>query len=1244
MALSGEPHVPAEKLTEPDDSHLLSIENDNLYVKHNDKFVPCDQEPIHIPGATQHHGTLIALNISTLRVEYLSENTPKFMGVPHIKPEHLFELKSFKKLLSDYQRDRIYKHIDTLRDASKVGPSSFVLEVDVSLFYRVKRYNDLLQEHYQVAPPSASSEESTDHGYYSERTENASTDGSTARSLLSTTTDESPRLNELWQDYSDDEDSDRDDSTNPYKKRFYCSMHRSQKNPGLLILELETFNRLSEVAYDKFFFGLNTLVHTFEHAKNIEDLCGLSVRYVQHVTAYERVMMYQFDDDWNGVVIAETLATDSDAESYMGIHFPSSDIPKQARDLYLNNKSRYLCDRSAPTSRLLQANRSRHPNQASTPRPLDMTYCHLRAMSPVHLIYLGHMGVESSMSIAVTVYGKLWGLICCHHMFALPVTFQARTACAYLGTLISTHLENMINTQRFDQCHQVRTLAEQYWSGYNVTNKEIADVILSGTHRLNEVANAPAASNITTDDKVDDASPEDEYCSSCDERDYFDQSVAERLEGLDIDVGNDTYKGQRKLSGKPSGSQPKKFHRRRDHDSRSIQDWSRMYERFVRAAGPTVCNLFGADYMLFMIQGRSIAIPSPALMPDPEAVSRFAQYLQTVRLKKTVVSNNISKDFQGMESSRGLSGAIYLPLSDDGSDFAIFCRQEQVVNVTWAGEPAMKTQLSDVQSYSGDVHQTLLPRKSFQKWTQTIQGSSASWSTHVNPELLLTTLSVFQESLKTWKNRMLRIDGREARYRNSQLEQAKRLAEESDKKKSLLLANISHEVRTPLHGISGVIDLLLDTELSTDQAQMLKEADQATKTLTTIINDLLDFSKLERGQIHIQKTDFNLVEAIVDVCDAFAARFKEKGLTFSVDIDPSLPQWTVGDAGRLKQVVRNFVSNAFKYTSEGSVSVRARLVNVEDDGKVMVQIYVKDTGIGIPLDRQELIFEKFVQGDDSLSNSNTGIGLGLAVSHTLAKVMGGEVGLQSTPKVGSEFFIKLPLEPVDRHSSASPSITPSGTSGRSVEKVRSRPPLSDRHLSLSPPKAHRPEIKDELPASFSSPTEAISPYPVMETAQIEQVLAKLDTPNSTFRVLCVEDNKLNQALICRMMQKLHYTYDVADNGQEAIDIYTRANTQPGDTHRDAFDVILMDLQMPVCDGFEATRQILKFQKQTLSTSVVSAPIIAVTAQAMSGDREICLSKGMRGYVSKPIDFQVMRQLLEGLRCQKLLRERDPYTS
>ncbi|KAI8577345.1 hypothetical protein K450DRAFT_252734 [Umbelopsis ramanniana AG] len=1178
---------------EPDSENLISMREDVLHVKHEGNFVPCDQEPIHIPGAIQHHGALIALSLSNLKIEYLSDNTPDLIGLPHIQPNHLFELKSFKKLLSDYQRDRFYKHIDALRDASKVGPSSFVLELDTSIFYRSKRFADILQDHRQSVEAASPASHDSDIGYYSEKTESRASFSTASSTPSGQTTGQDDYLNGLWNDLSDDDDdSDAEQSINPHKRQFYCSMHKSQRNPNLLILELEVYNRLAEVAYDKFFFGLNTLVHTFETAKNIQDLCSLAVRYVQHVTSYERVMMYQFDEDWNGVVVAETLAMDSDAESYMGIHFPHTDIPKQARDLYLLNKSRYLCDRGALTSSLLQANGKGSASRSKATRPLDLTFCHLRAMSPVHLIYLKHMGVNSSMSLAVTVYGRLWGLICCHHMFALPVTFQARTACSYL----------------------MRQLAEQYWTGSrNASQKAPPEPTAT------KVNDSPA------DTSVD--SPEDEYCSSCDERDYFDKSVAERLENLHIDVN--AVKRQTSRSSSVTSQRSGKFRRRPDHDRRSTEDWARMYERFVRVAGPTVCKLFGADYMLFMIQGRSIVVPNPALIPDPDALTRFVQYLQSVRLKKTVVSSCIAKDFQGMESTRALSGAIYFPLSDDGIDFAVICRQEQIMNVTWAGEPMKSGDTMTIQAYNGRQNDVLMPRTSFQKWTETIEGTSSSWSTHVNPELLLTTLSVFQESLKTWKNRMLRIDGREARYRNSQLEQAKRLAEESDKKKSLLLANVSHEVRTPLHGISGVINLLLDTDLSSEQSQMLQEANQATKTLTTIINDLLDFSKLERGEVHLEKASFNLEDAISDVTQSYAPRFKEKNLGFFVKFDPSLPKWAIGDVIKIKQILRNFVSNACKYTSKGEVSVNVSLIEVHEDGNISVKVGVTDTGIGIPIDRQQLIFEKFVQGDDSLSRNNGGIGL--AVSHTLAHLMGGKVGLVSKPEIGSEFYLELPLEPVDQH----PDSTVAPTNGSDTKNVRPQlVPTIPIPLAQTLP-AH---TKDELIANFSSPTEAISPYPVMNVSEIESILAQYEGAHRPFRVLCVEDNKLNQALICRMMQKLKYVYEVADNGQEAIDIYVRANTTKSTLQKDSFDVILMDLQMPICDGFEATRQILEYQRHTFGAAVIAAPIIAVTAQAMSGDREICLSKGMKGYVSKPIDFQVLRQLLEGLRCQKLVAE------
>jgi CheY-like chemotaxis protein len=248
--------------------------------------------------------------------------------------------------------------------------------------------------------------------------------------------------------------------------------------------------------------------------------------------------------------------------------------------------------------------------------------------------------------------------------------------------------------------------------------------------------------------------------------------------------------------------------------------------------------------------------------------------------------------------------------------------------------------------------------------------------------------------------------------------------------------------------------------------------------------------------------------------------------------------------------------------------------------------------------------------------------------------MDGNVGLESTPDIGSEFYFVLPLEPVDHHPEDEKEL--SQDSDEETERMET-PPES---IPLLTAKTTHPHTKPDLLSNFSSPTVAISPYPVLEVSVIKKILADLDSPDKQFRVLCVEDNRLNQALVCRMMQKLKYVYEVADNGQEAVDIYTNANTANNVGQKDAFDVILMDLQMPICDGFEATRQILNFQKQTFGSAVFVAPIIAVTAQAMSGDREICLSKGMKGYVSKPIDFQLLRQLLEGIQCQKLLAEKE----
>ncbi|KAK9762775.1 hypothetical protein K7432_011173 [Basidiobolus ranarum] len=703
------------------------------------------------------------------------------------------------------------------------------------------------------------------------------------------------------------------------------------------------------------------------------------------------------------------------------------------------------------------------------------------------------------------------------------------------------------------------------------------------------------------------------------------------------------------------------------------------YERFIRATGPAVCKLVSADYSFFMIRDRGIAIPSPAFIPDPLALENYVKFIKASDITEIIVSNHVTKDFEGLTSSRGLAGVIHIPLSDDGKDWLCFCKMEEVAHVTWAGEPKKSMEPGTISGNDSEGHRYLMPRTSFSKWTQIIEGKSPQWN-QVNPELLLTIKSVYEESLKTWKNKMLLIDNHQARNKNAELERAKRIAEESDKKKSMLLANVSHE---------GVIELVLDTQLDAEQKQMLVEAKQASNALTSIINDLLDFAKLEAGNLPMQDIPFNLPNLVVETSDMYCKVIEAKGIKFQTVVDSSLPQWIRGDPQRIKQILMNFVSNSCKYTNSGLIRVEAILFAVKEGDNVDIKLRVSDSGIGIPRDKQSLIFEKFEQADNSLSRAVSGTGLGLAIAQNLSVKMGGSIGFSSVQDVGSEFYVIIPFKVVDEHSPAEESIeiisssatTPEEEIAANVPQPQATPTphsklpeLNDREVSSgpdedalsvsrisstkeesskpsadSPKKGHASNFRRKKANGKLTPTSSLSPVQLTQ----DQLHNISDDPNVTLYVLVVEDNVLNQTLILRMLQKLKYSVSVANNGQEAVDIYISKNRDDGHItfnkkgtaiSGDVFDVILMDLQMPIMDGFEATQNILQFQAGLPPMQELRvAPIIAVTAQAMRGDRELCLSKGMKGYISKPIDFHLFRETLEGIKKEKIknLRASEP---
>ncbi len=366
-------------------------------------------------------------------------------------------------------------------------------------------------------------------------------------------------------------------------------------------------------------------------------------------------------------------------------------------------------------------------------------------------------------------------------------------------------------------------------------------------------------------------------------------------------------------------------------------------------------------------------------------------------------------------------------------------------------------------------------------------------------------------------------------------EAAQAQAEAASIAKTQFLANTSHEVRTPLSGVLGMLDLLAGEDMPPAQQEKIDLARGAARSLLNILNDILDLSKLEAGEITFETISFDLHDLLLTVCTLFGQKAEAKGLHLACTIDDDLPGHISGDPTRLRQVLGNLVGNAIKFTDSGSVSVEARRCT----NGTCVHFQVRDTGIGIPPEAMPRLFTRFSQADPSMTRRFGGTGLGLAICRELVTGMGGDIGADSDPDTGSRFWFTLPLTP-----------------GHAIAAASN---------------------KTSLPA-----------------------LAPL-------HILVAEDNSLNQMIIRGLMERHGHRLDFVDDGAKAV-----AAVETG-----SFDLVLMDIQMPVMDGLEATRAIRHLPEGK------DLPIIALTANAMQGDREIYLAAGMDDHVTKPIDLPAL---------------------
>ncbi|MBE9224850.1 response regulator [Phormidium sp. LEGE 05292] len=726
-------------------------------------------------------------------------------------------------------------------------------------------------------------------------------------------------------------------------KNFECIIHRYD---GVLILEMEEDSVKDKSSSLSFYHLVKTAIMNIKRSNNFQKMTELLTQEVRKITGYDRVMIYQFEPDESGIVIAEDKR--EGLEPFLGLHYPASDIPRKARQLYYTNWLRLIVDINYQPVPIIPK------NNPLTNAPLNLSLSVLRSVSPIHIEYLQNMGVGASLCISLITDRKLWGLIVCHHYSPRYVTYEIRKFCELLGEVMSLEILNK-QQQEFEKISKKIKLIQE--------------------------------------------------------------ELKENL--LNQNVNNNTF------------------------DTK---------EKFLLE----LVNAEGA--IIYFSKNLTLVGKTPGI----EDIKALINWLQNHSQQEVFHTNCLSQIYPSAKQIKELvSGLLAISIFvNDISYQIIWLRPEVIQTVNWGGDPNKAVIIQD----DGIIR--LSPRRSFELWKETVREKSLPWKqTEINAAVELRNVLMFAV-LKLYQ---------------SALQQAAIEAQAANRAKSQFLAKMSHELRTPLNAILGFTQVLALHSLDAEQQEYLGIIGRSGEHLLSLINDVLEMSKIEAGLVTFNENSFDLYHLLDGLEEMLQLKAESKNLQLLFYREPDLPQYVKTDESKLRQILINLLANAIKFTQKGTVILRVKVsesprqVDLENSiMKCKILFEVEDTGVGIDPEEVKHLFEPFFQSEAG-KKSMEGTGLGLPISRQFVQLMGGDISITSQLSKGTKvrFDVNVNI-----------GITSDRQSEDKIGKV----------IALAP----------------------------------EQPI---------YRILVVEDNQENCQLLHKVLTSVGFEVRIATNGKEAIDLF-----------------------------------------------------------------------------------------------------------